>query len=141
MLKLSLGGTTVNDFFTTESLTNFKIHYNNFLKSQIGEFANDYIEVRRDFDDWTPPSSLSKSWADRQKSEDTSSFDTRGPEYAVAAGDRHGHPDLSMHTNSFGQKYNVGVADGQRRGPEPIDEKPVAAGDRHGEPDHDIKNS
>ena len=29
---------------------------------QLGEFANDYIEVRRDFDDWTPPAGVEKSW-------------------------------------------------------------------------------
>ncbi|TDL28886.1 ammonium transporter [Rickenella mellea] len=32
-------------------------------EDQIGEFANDYIEVRRDYDDWTPPSQVEKTWS------------------------------------------------------------------------------
>jgi len=53
---------------------------------EIGEFANDYIEVRRQFTDWTPPPEGS--------SEKYSQFTT---EVHVAAGDRHGQPDTAPH--------------------------------------------
>lgn len=76
---------------------------------------------------------VNKSWADRQKSEDGSSSETRGPEYAVAAGDRHGHPDLTMHASHDGKPRYIPPDNGRRL--ESISEKPVAAGDRHGEPE------
>ena len=47
--------------------------------SQIGEFATDYIEVRRDYTDWTPP------YHPKDEIE---------PETPPAAGDRHGVPDV-----------------------------------------------
>lgn len=49
---------------------------------QIGEFASDYIEVRRDYTDWTPPYNHSDA-------------DSNEP---IAAGDRHARPD----TNGWG---------------------------------------
>ncbi|TCD68825.1 hypothetical protein EIP91_009692 [Steccherinum ochraceum] len=45
---------------------------------QIGEFATDYVEVRRDYTDWTP------------------AYDKDIPAPAVA-GDRHGHPETSAY--------------------------------------------
>ncbi|THH07133.1 hypothetical protein EW145_g3595 [Phellinidium pouzarii] len=66
---------------------------------QIGEFANDYIEVRRDYDDWTPPASVEKSWNIRADSGSDSSM--RLPQH-VAAGDRHGKPDVGLHDQQNG---------------------------------------
>jgi len=67
-------------------------------EDQIGEFANDYIEVRRDFDDWTPPTSVRKSWAKDRTASQTTSEETTGPAGHVAAGDRHGRPDFGVPT-------------------------------------------
>ncbi|EIW86366.1 ammonium transporter [Coniophora puteana RWD-64-598 SS2] len=50
---------------------------------EIGEFANDYIEVRRDYKDWTPPSQDRFSTPSSEPASDST----------VAAGDRHGQPD------------------------------------------------
>lgn len=58
--------------------------------TQIGEFATDYIEVRRDYDDWTPPAAVEKSWKASNGYESDTTRDTP----IVAAGDRHGRPDL-----------------------------------------------
>lgn len=58
---------------------------------QIGEFATDYIEVRRDYDDWTPPAAVEKSW----KANGGYDSDATNHAVPVAAGDRHGRPDLS----------------------------------------------
>ncbi|KIJ38501.1 hypothetical protein M422DRAFT_210942 [Sphaerobolus stellatus SS14] len=54
-------------------------------ETEIGEFANDYIEIRRDFLDWTAPSNGFK--------------DSTGskPAHAYAAGDRHGMPETDVH--------------------------------------------
>ena len=46
-------------------------------QSQIGEFATDYVEVRRDYTDWTPV------------------YDKDMPA-PPTAGDRHGHPETSV---------------------------------------------
>ncbi|KAM5532756.1 hypothetical protein V8D89_013553 [Ganoderma adspersum] len=51
--------------------------------TEIGEFASDYIEVRRDYMDWTPLYS-GKGQTD---------FETQAP---ATAGDRHGVPDSQM---------------------------------------------
>lgn len=48
---------------------------------QIGEFASDYIEVRRDYLDWTP------TYNGKTDSESDS---------PTAAGDRHGVPDVEV---------------------------------------------
>lgn len=126
------------------NLVSFKISLSLFSFIQIGEFANDYIEVRRDFDDWTPPSSVEKSWADRQKESRQSSADQDNEtvigDGRVAAGDRHGHPDVEFsrhhqqeHQNlrrsemMMGEKSQVSRVQG--------DDRLVAAGDRHGTPD------
>ncbi|KAI0793351.1 ammonium transporter [Abortiporus biennis] len=55
---------------------------------QIGEFANDYVEVRRDFTDWTPP-------YDKGILTDSS----MSSEVPPTAGDRHGRPDVDQITN------------------------------------------
>ena len=78
---------------------------------QIGEFATDYIEVRRDYTDWTPPY--------RQKGEIDSDH---GP---VAAGDRHGAPDIQLsHLNGAAKGAN-GNGSAVSALP-PITEKPEA---------------
>lgn len=63
--------------------------------SQLGEFVTDYVEVRRDYRDWTPayndavPVRATKDGI----SESTSSTADSPP--PAAAGDRHGVPDLT----------------------------------------------
>ncbi|KAH7883947.1 ammonium transporter [Phlebopus sp. FC_14] len=52
---------------------------------EIGEFANDYIEVRRDFADWT---TIQDRASERESVPTTDTF--------VASGDRHGQPDLEQ---------------------------------------------
>ncbi|PCH33273.1 ammonium transporter [Wolfiporia cocos MD-104 SS10] len=47
--------------------------------AEIGEFANDYIEVRRDYLDWHPD------------------YPRKGADGPIAAGDRHGRPDMSVY--------------------------------------------
>lgn len=49
--------------------------------TQIGEFVSDYVEVRRDYRDWTP--------AHQRAGSDT------GASTPTAAGDRHGQPDIA----------------------------------------------
>ncbi|KAG9120159.1 hypothetical protein FRC07_004457 [Ceratobasidium sp. 392] len=51
---------------------------------QIGEFVQDFVEVRRDFDSWTPPAADSKAGQLYQRNG-----------HDIAAGDRHGVPDHS----------------------------------------------
>ena len=51
---------------------------------QIGEFVSDYVEVRRDYRDWTP---------DYQRHGARDGSDT-GASTPTAAGDRHGQPEL-----------------------------------------------
>lgn len=63
---------------------------------KIGEFASDYIEVRRDYTDWTPLYS-GKAQAD---------FETQAP---PAAGDRHGVPDSQISR----QHVDLPVGNGQ----------------------------
>lgn len=52
---------------------------------QIGEFANDYIEVRRDYSDWTPLGNAMSEQATEVPTPDTYLY-----------GDRHGHSDLQQ---------------------------------------------
>jgi len=63
---------------------------------QHGEFANDYIEVRRDFTDWTPAYKGAES------------LDSAAP---LAAGDRHARPDTSIsgHGQSARRSTESGV--------------------------------
>ncbi|TFK57562.1 ammonium transporter [Heliocybe sulcata] len=56
-------------------------------ETEIGEFANDYIEVRRDFTDWTPAP------AGSQGRKFSPSGETFNSETHFAAGDRHGHTE------------------------------------------------
>ncbi|KAG8764893.1 hypothetical protein FRC12_007817 [Ceratobasidium sp. 428] len=51
---------------------------------QIGEFVQDFVEVRRDFDSWTPPAVDSKAGQLYQRNG-----------HNITAGDRHGVPDHS----------------------------------------------
>jgi Amt family ammonium transporter len=51
---------------------------------QIGEFVQDFVEVRRDFDSWTPPAANSQAGELYQRNG-----------HNIAAGDRHGVPDHS----------------------------------------------
>lgn len=102
---------------------------------QIGEFATDYIEVRRDFDDWTPSSSASK--LGRMSSADAGTEKMIGPSPEhYAAGDRHGHAEVGMHEHRLGgsqarlhDKQNGNGTDGLTGAPNGH----VAAGDRHGQ--------
>lgn len=57
--------------------------------AQIGEFANDYIEVRRDYTDWTP--------AHKHKGSDTG-------QVPIAAGDRHARPDVQVWDSQDGER-------------------------------------
>ncbi|KIM32363.1 hypothetical protein M408DRAFT_326958 [Serendipita vermifera MAFF 305830] len=51
---------------------------------QIGEFVQDFVEVRRAYDEWAPP---------------TNGVEKGGLHHQIsAAGDRHGVPDTSVHT-------------------------------------------
>jgi len=91
---------------------------------EIGEFANDYIEVRRDFMDWTPsPGGMQ----DEKESNATT-------ETHVTVGDRHGRPDVGPHAHS--QTNGYANPDQFRANLPAIDknEKGVG-GDRHAAPE------
>ncbi|OCH92724.1 ammonium transporter [Obba rivulosa] len=64
--------------------------------AEIGEFANDYIEVRRDYLDWTP---------NYNKEESDS-------EIPLAAGDRHGRPEVGAHPPHLSATAQNGSATG-----------------------------
>jgi Amt family ammonium transporter len=91
--------------------------------AQIGEFANDYVEVRRDFTDWTPAPPR-----DEHKLNGVTT-------HATAAGDRHGIPEVGPGVYELSsqnrQERNGSVVDsgfnGQANG--------GVAGDRHGYPE------
>ncbi|KAI0045756.1 ammonium transporter [Auriscalpium vulgare] len=65
-------------------------------EDQIGEFATDYIEVRRDYTDWTARPDISNEKLGGGSSTDTHS----DPHHPLVAGDRHGVPDTSVHGGS-----------------------------------------
>ncbi|KDQ54836.1 hypothetical protein JAAARDRAFT_350754 [Jaapia argillacea MUCL 33604] len=71
----------------------------------IGEFATDYIEVRRDYADWTPLGNVSNEKRDESVTSQTH----------LAAGDRHGRPDISPKPR--GRQGNGAAL-------EPVNEKP-----------------
>ncbi|KAJ3490157.1 hypothetical protein NLI96_g1621 [Meripilus lineatus] len=77
---------------------------------QIGEFASDYVEVRRDFSDWTPLNEKPKPSVH---------------EVLSAAGDRHGLPDIDAmgngHAKHLDSKRMNGSADDESL--PPISEK------------------
>ncbi|KAK7694237.1 hypothetical protein QCA50_001417 [Cerrena zonata] len=77
---------------------------------QIGEFANDYVEVRRDYTDWTP------------------AYDGAVPVTPTAAGDRHGKPEISASRDGISKGPQVngnGTTNGGANGGlPPISEKP-----------------
>ncbi|KAI0932668.1 hypothetical protein AcW1_000276 [Taiwanofungus camphoratus] len=95
--------------------------------AQIGEFANDYIEVRRDYDDWTP---LYKGAAESPA--------------PLAAGGRHARPDTSAswrRSRSAQRSRDGDATTGSNGHLSSISEKAngdakstvaQAAGDRHG---------
>lgn len=56
---------------------------------QIGEFVTDYVEVRRDYLDWTPVYSGGVTSVKREVPSEGSTTPT-----TLAAGDRHGQPDM-----------------------------------------------
>jgi Amt family ammonium transporter len=119
--------------------------------AQIGEFANDYVEVRREFTDWTPAPSGGPKDVERWDSDERPSAHVQPAGGGGAAtGDRHGVPDTGAHS------YEMGGVGGHRDKPRDAD-KPgrregssathvdgnangnagghVAAGGRHGRPD------
>ena len=82
-------------------------------RSQIGEFANDYIEVRREYTDWSGAST--KYDKDRNTTVETH----------VAAGDRHGRPDIDLQTHSHVKKeQQTGNGKPHEDRLSPIEEKP-----------------
>lgn len=97
---------------------------------QIGEFATDYIEVRRNYTDWTPPADGKPECSDTKVSE----TDSHTP---FAAGDRHARPDLSVSSRpSRDRSGSVG------RGRDPDEGREhFAAGDRHGGTELDVRRS
>lgn len=58
---------------------------------QIGEFVSDYVEVRRDYRDWTPVHGQQHDHRKGDISETTSHTASTPP----AGGDRHGEPDIT----------------------------------------------
>ncbi|KAH8120481.1 ammonium transporter [Phellopilus nigrolimitatus] len=88
---------------------------------QIGEFATDYIEVRRDFDDWTPPASVEKTWNLRSRVDGSDSKSSIGLSQHVAAGDRHGQPDVGLHHQHRPHSPTAPTQNGKAL--EPISEK------------------
>jgi len=82
---------------------------------EIGEFANDYIEVRREYTDWTGAST--KSDGDKNITVETH----------VAAGDRHGRPDIDPHTHSHMEKEQAVNGKPHEDGFSSIDEKPTSS--------------
>lgn len=91
--------------------------------------------MRRDYDDWTPPSSASK--LGRMASADGGSEKTMGPTPEhFAAGDRHGHPEVGMHEHRLaGSQAHL---NGKPNGNDMSDligspDGHVAAGARHGQ--------
>jgi hypothetical protein len=113
--------------------------------AQIGEFANDYVEVRRDFTDWTPEPGGGKS-ASRWDSEDgptthvgtvnSRSGSTHG---GMTAGDRHGVPDRGPDEHEHGRATDRGrplqPETEKHRAPNATESNgasEIIAGDRHG---------
>ncbi|KAI0271576.1 ammonium transporter [Gloeopeniophorella convolvens] len=64
-------------------------------EDQIGEFATDYIEVRRDYMDWTARPGIPNEKIPKAAFDDSESV--------VAAGDRHGHLEIGPHANGNGE--------------------------------------
>jgi len=60
---------------------------------QIGEFASDYVELRRNF--WDPPTMSQENLDEKVNSRDSPSDDKN----VAVAGDRHGIPDHSQHSH------------------------------------------
>ncbi len=69
----------------------FLIHYRFFPCNQIGEFVSDYVEVRRDYTDWTPLYEKPKPSIH---------------EVLSTAGDRHGLPDADAIPNGYSKHLN-----------------------------------
>jgi Amt family ammonium transporter len=115
--------------------------------AQIGEFANDYVEVRRDFTDWTPEPSGIKS-SGRWDSEEgpmthVGTAHSQDGHIAVAAGGRHGVPDFGPdeqeHEGAHRDRGRPAQSDLEKRGARQSNETGehsgstrITAGDRHG---------
>ncbi|KAF8333457.1 ammonium transporter [Cantharellus anzutake] len=72
---------------------------------QIGEFVQDFVEVRRDFDSWaftsgTPPESQ-KELKDPEKHEGVVNSGDVTEEHPVAAGGRQGQPDIRLYFSPY----------------------------------------
>jgi hypothetical protein len=112
--------------------------------AQIGEFANDYVEVRRDFTDWTPSPSGGKDAEGRWDSRDTpmtrvESAHTSGNGTAtagagMAAGDRHGVPDVGpdQYERSGAGGGPARTGDPEKAARHSADSGRATAGNRHG---------
>ncbi|CCM06402.1 uncharacterized protein FIBRA_08662 [Fibroporia radiculosa] len=101
---------------------------------QIGEFANDYIEVRRDYTDWTP--------AYARKASDT------GSQAPLAAGDRHARPDWGPHDHRHSRlddtRYAFSSADdvlSMMRKADRSAQNPYAAEDHRARSDASMRHS
>ena len=73
-------------------------------EDQIGEFANDYVEVRRGWDDWTP---VGRDFNEAQKPTIPDSVPMiQSGNGHVAAGNRHGYQEtgLGSHLDSVPEK-------------------------------------
>ncbi|KAI0338347.1 ammonium transporter [Trametopsis cervina] len=83
---------------------------------QLGEFVTDYVEVRRDFRDWTPAyDGAMPIHTKGDGSSDTNSSESRTAQPSPpAAGDRHGQPDLqqpSHHQDVKDEHNGLGAID------------------------------
>lgn len=63
---------------------------------QIGEFVSDYVEVRRDYRDWTP------AYERPMVTKGEISTSESGSNTPSAGGDRHGQPDVVMNSLTNG---------------------------------------
>ena len=81
--------------------------------TQIGEFVSDYVEVRRDYRDWTP------AYDRAHLHHGAGGGSQTGSSTPTAAGDRHGQPDIARHHANGSEKP-------PQDGLEVISEKPAA---------------
>ncbi|EPQ61029.1 ammonium transporter [Gloeophyllum trabeum ATCC 11539] len=95
---------------------------------EIGEFANDYIEVRRDFSDWTPPPAHSSAHQNGLTKTSSSPADS---EKHFAAGDRHGRPETSVY-DSPPPRRPPSIGNGEGNGNGELDGPHGVKGDRGG---------
>lgn len=114
--------------------------------AQIGEFANDYVEVRRDFTDWTPEPQGMKPAGRWDSSEGPTAsvhtHHTHADGTGMVAGDRHGAPDVGpdeYEERGAGRDRRAHVDEekaGTAQSRDPSNTTHVGiAGDRHGGPE------